>query len=430
MWPMEKSAELELRLAYLNLDEEDLERLSELRPILEARADELVGAFYRHLLSFSPTRAFLKDPAVKERLLAKQREYLLSLAGPTLDAAYVESRQLIGEVHERIGLEPVWYLGAFSLYFSLLIPIICNEFGDPQRVDRVVVALQKLLTFDAQLAMEAYIDRRERDLEYMADELAREGRRLARDYVDQGAALRHTKERARVAEELASIATLVTGLAHEIGTPMGVIQGHARMLESAMSDEHALWRLKTIQEQITRISRIIQTLLNMARPRKQQRLPVSLEPLIETTLSFLTEKFTRRGIEVSRSYASVSNVQGDAERLQQLLLNLFLNAADAMPEGGELSVDLRESDGGEVEVRIRDSGAGIPTPDLERIFDPFFTTKAAGEGNGLGLMVCKGIVSDHGGSIEVSSRPGEGTTFEILLPAPGREGGAPSGGGI
>jgi signal transduction histidine kinase len=430
MWPMDKSAELEQRLGYLNLDEEDLEQLSKLEPILQARADELVEAFYRHLLSFGPTRRFLKDPVVKERLLGKQREYLLSLSGPTLDAAYVEGRQQIGEVHERIGVEPVWYLGAYALYFSLLTPIVCAEFSDPSESERAVVALQKLLTFDAQLAMEAYIDRRERDLEYMADELAREGRRLARDYVDQGAALRHTKERARVAEELASIATLVAGLAHEIGTPMGVIQGHARMLESAVSDEHALWRLKTIQEQIARISRIIQTLLNMARPRKQQRLPVSLEPLIETTLSFVTEKLSRRGIEIRRSYESVSNVQGDAERLQQLLLNLFLNAADAMPGGGTLSVTLGESEGGEVEIRVQDSGNGIPVTDLEHVFDPFFTTKAAGEGNGLGLMVCKGIVSDHGGSIEVSSSPGEGTAFDILLPAPGREGGAPSGGGI
>ena len=145
-------------------------------------------------------------------------------------------------------------------------------------------------------------------------------------------------ERARAAEELASIGTLVAGLAHEIGTPMGVIQGHARMLESSLSEEKDRWRLKTIQGQIGRIANIIQALLNMARPGKTARVPVALEPLLENTLSFLGEKFARRLIEVRRAFDPVPSVKGDTERLQQLFLNLFLNAADAMPDGGELSV--------------------------------------------------------------------------------------------
>jgi signal transduction histidine kinase len=278
--------------------------------------------------------------------------------------------------------------------------------------------------------MEAYIARREKDLEYMADELAREGRRLAQDYQAQGATLRLTTERARAAEELASIGTLVAGLAHEIGTPMGVIQGHAKLLESAVSDKDATWRLRTIQEQITRISRIIQTLLNMARPRKSQRQPVALEPLLDDTVSFISEKLARRGIQVARVFDPVPSIHGDAERLQQLFLNLFLNAADAMPEGGELRVTLGESDLGEAEIRVRDTGAGIPETQLERVFDPFYTTKAAGEGNGLGLMVCKGIVSDHRGQIEVTSTPQEGTEFRVLFPTSRGQGGSPEGEGI
>jgi signal transduction histidine kinase len=252
----------------------------------------------------------------------------------------------------------------------------------------------------------------------MADELAKEGRRLVRDYEAQGVVLRRTTQRAIEAEQLASIATLVAGVAHEIGTPMGVIHGHAKMLESAVKGEDAEWRLKTIQEQIGRISRIIQTLLNMARPRMAQRMPVSLEPLIETTFSFLTEKLTRRGIRIERSFKPVTSISGDPERLQQCFLNLFLNAADAMPDGGVLRVGMEETEDGELEIRVADSGTGIPPEDLERIFNPFFTTKEAGEGNGLGLMVCKGIISDHGGSIGVVSTPGTGTEFQIALPVP------------
>ncbi|HEY5656640.1 MAG TPA: protoglobin domain-containing protein [Myxococcota bacterium] len=416
---MPRYEDIDQRLAYLDLGEDDRALLADLRPLLESKADGVVASFYRHLLTFGPTRQLLRDPVVKERLLSKQRAYLLSLAPPALDAAYIEDRVRIGELHERIGLEPRWYLGAYALHFSLIAPLVCESAGeDVHRASRTIVALQKLLTFDSQLAMDAYIARRERDLEYMADELAKEGRRLVRDYEAQGVVLRRTTKRAIEAEELASIATLVAGLAHEIGTPMGVIHGHAKMLESAVRGEDAEWRLKTIQEQIGRISRIIQTLLNMARPRTAQRVPVALEPLIETTFSFLTEKLARRGIRIERSFKPAPSISGDPERLQQLFLNLFLNAADAMPDGGVLRVGMEETEDGELEIRVADSGTGIPPEDLERIFNPFFTTKEAGEGNGLGLMVCKGIISDHGGSIGVESMPGEGTEFRISLPIP------------
>ena len=122
---------------------------------------------------------------------------------------------------------------------------------------------------------------------------------------------------------------------------MGVIQGHAKLLEPEVTGEQARWRLRTIQEQIARISKIIQTLLNMARPGRRRLVPVALEPLLETTLSFVSEKLKRRGIEVERAFEPTPSLVGDPERLQQLFLNLFLNAADAMPNGGELRVSLR-----------------------------------------------------------------------------------------
>jgi signal transduction histidine kinase len=412
-----RSHDLEQRIAYLDLSPSDLELLSDLGPLLEEQASALVAAFYRHLLSFPATRQLLKDPAVRERLLEAQRVYLLSLAGPTVDDEFVRRRRMIGEHHERIGLEPRWYLGAYALYLSILIPVVHDANHDPRRAAATVVALQKLLWLDAQIAMEAYIDRRERELHYLTDELSKEGRRLARDYEDQKLTLRLTEDRARAAEELASVGTLVAGLAHEIGTPMGVIQGHANLLESEVQSDDAKWRLRTIQEQVGRISKIIQTLLNMARPGKTRHLSVPLEPLIASTLGFLREKLASRGIEPESSGTQVPDVLGDPERLQQLFLNLFLNAVDAMPKGGKLRITLGAPDG-QIEVRVADEGAGIAPRDLARIFDPFFTSKEAGTGNGLGLMVAKGIVTDHGGDIEVTSTEGHGTEFIIRFPAP------------
>jgi signal transduction histidine kinase len=407
------------RLSFLNLGDDDRALLAELEPLLEKHADALVAAFYRHLLSFEATRQLLRDPQVKDRLLGKQREYLLSLAHPSFDAEFVAERRRIGEVHQRIGLDPRWYLGAYALYKSLLVPLLWDGVakGDPERGARTANAVQKLLWFDAQLAMEAYIEAGERNLDYLNQELAEQSRQLEREVEDQGVVLRRTRAQARAAEELASIATLVAGLAHEIGTPMGVIQGHAKLLESKLPDDaDARWRLETIQTQIARISRIIQTLLNMARPRKARRQPVALDAVLESSLSFVAEKLARRGIEVEREIGPVGSVMGDSERLQQLFLNLFLNAADAMPDGGELRVSLARGDAGDAVIRVADSGSGIRPEDLERIFDPFFTTKPAGEGNGLGLMVCKGIVGDHGGTIEVTSELDRGTAFRITFP--------------
>ncbi len=415
---MSVSEDLELRLGYLELGPSDLERLAALRPLFEERADELVDAFYHRLLSFPPTRQLLSDPAVRVRLVSTQRDYLLSLTDPTIDDAYVAHRRMIGETHERIGLEPRWYLGAYALYLSLLIPLVYeNHVHDPVEASRTIVSLQKRLTLDAQIAMEAYIDYQQRQLQYFTDELAKESRRLARSFEDQKVELQLTEDRARAAEELASVATLVAGLAHEIGTPMGVIKGHASQLESAVTDEDARWRLRTIQEQITRISKIIQTLLNMARPGKAQQVPVSLKSVIEMTLAFLTEKFSHRGIEAHADVDATPSVLGDPERLQQLFLNLFLNAVDAMPDGGELRVALESTPEGKIKITVADTGQGIPERDVPRIFEPFFTSKEAGTGNGLGLMVANGIVKDHGGSMEVRSEEGRGTEFQIFLPS-------------
>jgi signal transduction histidine kinase len=410
--------DLEGRLGFLALRKDDLERLASLRPLLERHADALVSAFYRHLLSFEPLRRLLVDPEVKRRLLSKQREYLLSLATATIGPGYLEERLQIGITHERIGLAPRWYLGAYALYFSLIAPLVREAAEhDPETTEQTLSSLMKLLMLDAQIAMEAYIDRHQRELEYLNRELAAAGRELSEEMRNTRTELRATVRRARAAEDLASVATLVAGLAHEIGTPMGVIQGHAELLESSVGDERGRWRLRTIREQIDRITRIIQTLLSSARPRDTDRVPLSLEPVLETSVSFLVEKFRRRGIRVERRFASAPPILGDGEKLQQLFLNLLLNAADAMPQGGTITLTLSATPAGGAEVRVLDSGTGIPPDKLGRIFDPFFSTKPAGQGSGLGLVVARGIVSDHDATIEVTSELGQGTEFRIEFPA-------------
>ncbi len=404
-------------VAFFDYGEEDRKLLRALRPLLEESAGRLVAAFYRRLLSFSETQRYLRDPEVTKRLLDEQRRYLLSLAGPELDEAYIRERRRIGEAHERIGLDPSWYIGAYAHYLEMLTPLVVDRPGtDSVTAYRTLSALQKLILFDVHMAMKYYMERRERDLQRINDELARVSRGLARDLESTGAELRSAARRAQAAEQLASIGVLVAGLAHEIGTPMGVIQGHAKLLESAVEGQDAQWRLRTIQEQIGRISRIMESLLGMARPSRPQRVPLALAPLLENTLAFVREKLARREIEAELDLGEVDSVPGDPERLQQVVLNLLLNAADAMPEGGRLRVRLQDSGEGEAEVLVSDTGPGIPAAERARIFDPFVTSKEAGEGHGLGLAVAKSIMTEHGGSIEVAETGPGGTTFRLRLP--------------
>jgi signal transduction histidine kinase len=263
--------------------------------------------------------------------------------------------------------------------------------------------------------MEAYVEGREEKLDTLARDLAESGRGLARQVDEQRLALEKTTARAHAAEQLASVGTLAAGLAHEIGTPMSVIRGHAELLENAV-EVGAQSRVRTIIDQIDRISNIMQGLLNLARPHEPQRGPVMLAEVLDTSLSFLREKIRKRGIDVERYYHEIPVVAGDADKLQQLFLNLILNAVDAMDGGGHLRVRIGRADPRHVMVRIADEGIGIPTADLPYVFDAFFTSKVAGEGNGLGLVVAQGIAGDHGGRIEVESVEGEGTEFRVILP--------------
>jgi signal transduction histidine kinase len=137
----------------------------------------------------------------------------------------------------------------------------------------------------------------------------------------------------------------------------------------------------------------------------------------------MTEKLRRRNVELECHFNAVQKIEGDHEKLQQLFLNLFLNAIDAMPEGGKLCVCLNPGSDGNVVVDVEDTGVGIKREAATKIFEPFYTTKEAGRGSGLGLMVARGIVHEHDGEIEVTSRPGQGTVFRIEFPARGAEAG-------
>ncbi|MFT5443366.1 MAG: signal transduction histidine kinase [Myxococcota bacterium] len=415
MTPAEDLAQL---LAFFRIEADDLEALAELRPVFELHSDAMVERFYEHLDRFQETREMLADSNVRDRLRTAQRAYLMSLTDPVIDLTYLEQRSVIGMVHEKVGLNTRWYLGAYSLYFGTLMPLIADHLGDDSAaMQKTIIALEKRLLFDAELAIRQYIDRRELELRTLNQQLRAEGKSLTQEVEETHDDLRKSEVRAQAAEQLASTATLISGLAHEIGTPMGVIRGHAEALGGAVEGERASWRLNMILEQIDRITGIIQALLNMARPRETLRTAVDLRSSLDDTLGFLTEKIRQRQVLVTKDYAEIETINADSEKLQQVFLNLLINAVDAMPNGGDLALSIVESDTG-VRIHIRDTGSGMSPAELRSVFDPFFTTKAAGRGNGLGLVVVKGILDEHEASIQVTSEPGVGTEFTLEFPYP------------
>jgi signal transduction histidine kinase len=237
------------------------------------------------------------------------------------------------------------------------------------------------------------------------------------------------EDKLRQSEKLAAIGQLAAGIAHEVGTPLNVIGGRARTMEKKAADNaEVLKNAHIIAEQSERIAKIIQQLLDYTRRKGPSKTEVDLAQVARGTLDFLEHQIERHNVTARLESDGEVTVSGDADQLQQVCMNLFLNAIQAMPEGGALGVRVgrvaRRKEGlnhapsleyGVLEVR--DTGVGIPAADRERIFEPFYSTKAAdGEGTGLGLAVSHGIVKDHDGWIEIEGPAEGGTVFRVFLP--------------
>jgi PAS domain S-box-containing protein len=227
------------------------------------------------------------------------------------------------------------------------------------------------------------------------------------------------EEQLQISEKMASIGLLAAGVAHEVNTPLTGISSFTQMLlEGADPSDPRTALLEKIERQTFRAAKIVNGLLNLSRPgtSSNERIEVDLNAVVTDVFSLLEHQFEVGSIKVRRELApDGASVEGIEHQLQQVFLNLFLNARDAMPRGGWLSVTTRV-DGDHVIAEVADTGSGIPSEQLARIYDPFFTTKAIGRGTGLGLSITYGIVREHEGTIHCDSAVGQGTRFILSLP--------------
>jgi PAS domain S-box-containing protein len=225
------------------------------------------------------------------------------------------------------------------------------------------------------------------------------------------------EEQMMQSEKLTSLGLLAAGVAHEVNTPLAVISNYSQMLARQLPPDDPRHKLvDKIVKQTFRASEIVNNLLNFSRTGGGEFAEVDLNSVVEETLSLVSHPLRTARISIIKTLAQeLPPVLGSANRLQQVFLNLFLNARDAMPNGGMLEVR-SGANNGSVEIEITDTGVGISHEFVNRIFDPFFTTKGANRGTGLGLSVSYGIIKEHAGKIDVRSTAGKGTSFHLEFP--------------
>jgi len=228
-------------------------------------------------------------------------------------------------------------------------------------------------------------------------------------------------------EKLASLGKMAAGVAHEMNSPLTGIMTFSHLLRRDCNDETKQEYLETIIGETDRCARIVRQLLDFAREVQPDMKQANINDVIGNTLSLVEHQAIFHDIEVSfKLDKAIKKSLMDANQIKQALLNIILNAVDAMEGKGRLTIGTRIlMPGGKVgkgeeewiELKVSDTGSGIPHDEIDKIFDPFFTTKDVGEGTGLGLAVTYGIIKRHGGDITVESTVGEGTTFIIKVPA-------------
>lgn len=290
----------------------------------------------------------------------------------------------------------------------LLVLLIVRSISRP--LQRLTVAAVKVA--DGAYGTEADLRKSNDEIGLLAESFNEMSRKMLSDIEE----LRKLNEQLIRTEKLAALGTLSAGVAHEVNNPLASISSLIQMIErNGEIDEATAEKLGLIQTQILRIKSVTKDMMDFARVRPAARTAVDINDVLVTSLRLAGFDKQFQQLNVTQHFAeSLPMVLADADQLQQVFLNLLLNARDAMPDGGRLKIETRVA-ASAVEVRLGDSGPGIDERELKKIFDPFFTTKSSGSGTGLGLAVCYGIITAHGGLIEAESSA-EGTSFTVSLP--------------
>ncbi len=381
--------------AYVGFTAVDAAALRELRPLLEPGLDRVVSRFYEAVQSHAGTRAVLDGtPEQMRRLRATLLTWLRGLFGGEYGAAYCHDRDRIGRAHVRIGLPQHFALAAMEIVRAELDALLRE--AAPPELEAKRAALHRLLTLEIGMMAESYKQSHTQHV-----------RQLEREAM---------QARLNEAEQMAQIGQLAASLAHEIKNPLAGISGAIEVIRDSLKRTDPHWPvLGEILRQIGRVDRTVKDLLVYSRPKPPRLQKCDVAGVAERVVRIVREDplFQKLRFDVVTP-GPVPLVEADEHQLEQVLMNLVLNAAQASSEGGLVRLTTTAADEDEVRVVVEDRGSGM-TPDvLRRALEPFYTTKA--RGTGLGLPICRKIVEAHGGQLAIRSAPGVGTIVVVELP--------------
>ena len=389
-------SDIEKRKLYLEITPEDERRLSRVHPALLRRSEEIIERFYRYLLSHEHTRKVLEAPGRVERLKKLQAEYFTRLTSGVYDQAYFEDRRKVGFAHERAGLDPQWYLGAYDKYLEIVGDVLREEFrDDPEERVAAMKSLTKIVFLDMGLAIDAYISKAHERLEDSNRQLVK---------LDQ------------VKRQLTEM------IVHDLQNPLAGIEAFFHYLRGRHRLEGA--EVDALEEALARCGDLENMIQNLLQIRKMEegKLEVCLEEIDlrefvpRCAAAFeLSARQNGKTISVSLPTEPV-RVRADQALLQRILYNLIRNAVKHTREGTSVQVRVAPSR----EVAVADNGPGIPKEFHGILFEPFGADRLRAVGvrvdTGLGLPFCRMAAAAMGAALDLASESGKGAAFTVRLP--------------
>jgi two-component system, NtrC family, sensor kinase len=340
----------------------------------------------------------------------------------------------VDQLHRRGRLVVLWFVPAAIVILTLLVSLPVRRL-----IHRPIAGIQKTMqrVAEGDLGARAPVVRRDEigavaeglnemlaqmqnfnvELQSKVSDATHELREKNEELVESYQRMFELREALERAQQMATVGQMAANVAHQIGTPLNLISGYVQMIMEQEGDAPPVAeRLQIVQEQITKVTSIVRTMLDHAR-RPSPKAPTDIAELVRHVAAVAGPKLDGAGVRLDLAVASdLPPVQADGVQLELALLNLITNSLDAMPGGGVASITVSRTDEG-VRVQVADTGIGIGAELLPRIFEPWVTTKAAGHGTGLGLSITRDVITAHGGTITAKSAEGAGATFTIDLPA-------------
>jgi two-component system, NtrC family, sensor kinase len=348
------------------------------------------------------------------------------VGGGRAGAIEVRESLALREAYLRKTLRNVTLTSAAMFMFALATAVVAGTRFVGKPMERLVTMARRVgagdLTARAGLTQDDEIGELAREMDAMCERLAQAFERIEREMTGRVTAV----EQLRHADRLATVGQLAAGLAHELGTPLNVVSGRARLIaEAPGASPVATENAGIICEQAARMAAIIRQLLDFGRRGGSAKAALDLRAPVQSTADMLSKVAEKAGVTLVIEGARPVEANVNAVQIEQVFANLVVNAVQAMPGGGPLRISVERTErtppGGTAaravaRVSFADQGVGIAPEALPRVFEPFFTTKEPGQGTGLGLSVAHGIVTEHGGWITIESELGRGSTFDVFLP--------------